>query len=191
MEFAGTVEIAAPREKVFAFLNDPRQVGSCGPGVESIEVIDETHFVAKAKVGVGFISARFTINAEVAERVAPERATVGERASERVRPGGRERSAPIAIPVATLLPLRLFLGGMLLYAGVDKLLDPAFLQATGPGSIGEQLVAGWFAAKGLDVLRTGDSEADRVIDGKRVEIKVKPDDPVRPGDTIIVPERFF
>src|SRR5690349_12045713 len=39
------------------------------------------------------------------------------------------------------------------------------------GSIGEQLVAGWFAAKGLDVLRTGDSEADRVIDGKRVEIK--------------------
>jgi hypothetical protein len=39
------------------------------------------------------------------------------------------------------------------------------------GSIGEQLVAGWFAAKGLDVLRTGDSDADRVIDGKRVEIK--------------------
>jgi len=39
------------------------------------------------------------------------------------------------------------------------------------GSIGEQLVAGWFAAKGLDVLRTGDSDADRVIDGRRVEIK--------------------
>jgi len=39
------------------------------------------------------------------------------------------------------------------------------------GSIGEQLVAGWFAAKGMDVLRTGDSDADRVIDGKRVEIK--------------------
>lgn len=39
------------------------------------------------------------------------------------------------------------------------------------GSIGEQLVAGWFAAKGLDVVRTGDSDADRVIDGKRVEIK--------------------
>jgi hypothetical protein len=39
------------------------------------------------------------------------------------------------------------------------------------GSIGEQLVAGWCAAKGLDVTRTGDTEADRVIAGRRVEIK--------------------
>ena len=39
------------------------------------------------------------------------------------------------------------------------------------GSIGEQLVAGWCAAKGLDVTRTGDSDADRIIAGRRVEIK--------------------
>lgn len=39
------------------------------------------------------------------------------------------------------------------------------------GKIGEQLVAGWCAAKGLDVTATGDSEADRVIAGRRVEIK--------------------
>lgn len=39
------------------------------------------------------------------------------------------------------------------------------------GKIGEQLVAGWCAAKGLDVTISGDSEADRVIAGKRVEIK--------------------
>jgi thiosulfate dehydrogenase [quinone] large subunit len=38
-----------------------------------------------------------------------------------------------------LLPLRVFLGGMLLYAGVDKLIDPAFLHAAGPGSIAQQL----------------------------------------------------
>ena len=38
-----------------------------------------------------------------------------------------------------LLPLRLFLGVTFLYAGVDKLIDPAFLRATGPGSIGAQL----------------------------------------------------
>jgi thiosulfate dehydrogenase [quinone] large subunit len=38
-----------------------------------------------------------------------------------------------------LLPLRLFLGAMLLYAGVDKFLDPTFLHTTGPGSIGQQL----------------------------------------------------
>lgn len=38
-----------------------------------------------------------------------------------------------------LLPLRLFVGGTFLFAGIDKLLDPAFLQVAGPGSIGEQL----------------------------------------------------
>lgn len=38
-----------------------------------------------------------------------------------------------------LLPLRIFLGVTFVYAGVDKLIDPAFLQATGPGSIGSQL----------------------------------------------------
>ena len=38
-----------------------------------------------------------------------------------------------------LLPLRLFLGVTFLYAGVDKLIDPTFLRATGPGSIGAQM----------------------------------------------------
>jgi hypothetical protein len=39
------------------------------------------------------------------------------------------------------------------------------------GKVGEQLVAGWCAAKGLDVVATGDVEADRVIAGRRVEVK--------------------
>jgi hypothetical protein len=39
------------------------------------------------------------------------------------------------------------------------------------GKIGEQLVAGWCAAKGLDVTASRDAQADRVIAGRRVEIK--------------------
>ena len=39
------------------------------------------------------------------------------------------------------------------------------------GKIGEQLVAGWCAAKGLDVVASPDSEADRVIHGFRIEVK--------------------
>ena len=38
-----------------------------------------------------------------------------------------------------LLPLRFFLGATFVYAGVDKLIDPVFLRAAGPGSIGSQL----------------------------------------------------
>jgi carbon monoxide dehydrogenase subunit G len=76
MQFSGTVEIAAPRDRVWAFVTDPNQVGQCGPGVESIEVIDDTHFKATAKVGIGFISARFVVNMEFAEVHAPDDATI-------------------------------------------------------------------------------------------------------------------
>ena len=79
MKFSGTVEIAAPRERVWSFLVDPHQVGSCGPGVETIDVLDETHFEAKAKVGIGFISARFTVKMELAEQTPPDRALLKAR----------------------------------------------------------------------------------------------------------------
>ena len=76
MHFEGTVQINAPRDKVWAFLIDPNQVGSCGPGVESIDVIDDTHFKAAAKVGVGFISARFNVNMELVDLEAPDKANI-------------------------------------------------------------------------------------------------------------------
>ena len=76
MQFEGTTLIRAPRETVYAFLLDPERVGPCGPGVESIEVIDETHYQAVAKVGIGFISARFLVNMEVAEQEPPVRAVM-------------------------------------------------------------------------------------------------------------------
>ena len=76
MHFEGTVQIAAPRDRVWSFVIDPNQVGQCGPGVESIDVLDDTHFKAKAKVGVGFISTRFVVNMEFAEMTPPDAATI-------------------------------------------------------------------------------------------------------------------
>ena len=76
MHFEGTTEIDAPRDKVWAFVVDPQQVGWCGPGVESIEQVDETHYRARAKVGIGIISARFAVNLELAEAVEPDRAVI-------------------------------------------------------------------------------------------------------------------
>ncbi len=76
MRFEGTVQIAAPRDRVWAFVVDPNQVGQCGPGVERIEVVDATHFKAAAKVGIGFISARFNVDMEFAELTPPEAATI-------------------------------------------------------------------------------------------------------------------
>lgn len=39
------------------------------------------------------------------------------------------------------------------------------------GAIGEKLIAGWLAARDFNVVRSPDSEADRIIESKRVEIK--------------------
>lgn len=39
------------------------------------------------------------------------------------------------------------------------------------GAIGEKLVAGWCAARDINVLRSPDAEADRVLEGFRTEIK--------------------
>ena len=79
MKFEHKATIAAPIDKVWAFLMDPNQVGPCGPGVETIEVVDETHFKAKAKVGIGFISARFNVDMEIAERDEPNQAVIKAR----------------------------------------------------------------------------------------------------------------
>jgi carbon monoxide dehydrogenase subunit G len=76
MHFAGQVPIGAPRERVWAFLMDPSQVGSCGPGVESVDVVDATHFRARARVGVGYISARFAVDLQMAEQDPPTRAVI-------------------------------------------------------------------------------------------------------------------
>ena len=79
MEFSGAVDIPATRERVFAFVTDPNKVGACGPGVESIEIIDATHFKARAKVGVGFITAKFVVDLEIAEQHAPDMAIIKAR----------------------------------------------------------------------------------------------------------------
>ncbi len=76
MKFSGTVQINAPRDRVWGFVTDPNQVGQCGPGVETIEVVDDTHFKATARVGIGFINARFAVNMEFAEQAPPERAVI-------------------------------------------------------------------------------------------------------------------
>jgi thiosulfate dehydrogenase [quinone] large subunit len=57
------------------------------------------------------------------------------------RSGGGTIAPPASALAAyrALLPLRFFLGGMFLYAGIDKLIDPGFLRASGAGSIGSQL----------------------------------------------------
>lgn len=76
MEFSGTVEINAPRADVWALLLDFEQLAKCGPGVQSIEQLDPTHARIKAKIGVAFMTLGFTVDLELVEVEAPDRAVI-------------------------------------------------------------------------------------------------------------------
>ena len=76
MEFTGSLDIDAPRQAVWDLLLDFDRLATCGPGVESIERVDATHARVRAKVGVGFMTLGFTIELELVETQAPDRAVI-------------------------------------------------------------------------------------------------------------------
>jgi carbon monoxide dehydrogenase subunit G len=59
MVMTGEQQLAAPREKVWAMLNDPAVLKACIPGCESLDVIGENEFQAVASNRIGPVKARF------------------------------------------------------------------------------------------------------------------------------------
>jgi carbon monoxide dehydrogenase subunit G len=59
MTMNGEIQLAAPREVVWAKLNDPEVLKACIPGCEELERTDDQGFRAVAKMKVGPVSARF------------------------------------------------------------------------------------------------------------------------------------
>jgi uncharacterized protein len=74
MRFEGTVEIAAPRERVWAFLTDPRQVATCAPELQRLDVIDDRRFTAVVRAGIGPIRGSFTFDVKLVDLRRPEHA---------------------------------------------------------------------------------------------------------------------
>ena len=60
MDMTGEYRIAAPREKVWAALNDPEILAQCIPGCEEIVKLSDTDFTARVMAEVGPVKARFT-----------------------------------------------------------------------------------------------------------------------------------
>jgi len=59
MEIKGEYKIAAPRDKVFAALNDQAVLQACIPGCESLEKLSDTEMTAKVRLRIGPVSASF------------------------------------------------------------------------------------------------------------------------------------
>lgn len=76
LHFDGRLSIAAPRERVWAFITDPQAVSKCLPDVQSLDVLGEGRFKAVVRVGVGFIKGNFAFEIGMKDLQPPTHAVV-------------------------------------------------------------------------------------------------------------------
>ena len=69
LQFSGSPEVRAPKQIVWQRLIDPRFVAGSAPGVESVEVIDSTHFRVISGFGPRAMKARITLDGELFDLV--------------------------------------------------------------------------------------------------------------------------
>ncbi len=71
LEDSFTVDV--PIEDVWAFFQDIPRLSACIPGIEEVEEIEDDVYRGVLKVKVGPLSATFSGQVKVLERIAPER----------------------------------------------------------------------------------------------------------------------
>jgi len=76
MDMSGEHEIAAPRETVWAALNDPEVLKACIPGCQEIDKTSDTAFSARVKAKVGPVNATFAGNVNLSNINPPESYTI-------------------------------------------------------------------------------------------------------------------
>ncbi|RKF16764.1 carbon monoxide dehydrogenase [Roseovarius spongiae] len=76
MEMSGEHRIAAPRDTVWAALNDPDVLRACIPGCESLEKTSDTTMEAVVRQKIGPVKARFNGAVELLNIDAPKSYTI-------------------------------------------------------------------------------------------------------------------
>ena len=76
LHFEGRLAIAAPRDRVWAFIVDPQAVSKCLPDVQRLEVLEEGRFKVVVRVGVGFIKGNFGFEIGMKDLQPPAHAVV-------------------------------------------------------------------------------------------------------------------
>ncbi len=72
MDLKGEYRLSAPREKVWAALNDPDVLRSCIPGCQSLEMTGENEMAATVVTKVGPVKAKFSGEVRLENINAPE-----------------------------------------------------------------------------------------------------------------------
>jgi carbon monoxide dehydrogenase subunit G len=72
MKIAGEQTLSAPRERVWALLNDPQRLSRLIPGCEKLEVISPTEFGGTLNVGIAAVKGVYTGKLKLEEVRPPE-----------------------------------------------------------------------------------------------------------------------
>jgi carbon monoxide dehydrogenase subunit G len=87
MQIENEFDVAAPPDRVYAFLLDVNRVVTCMPGAELSEVVDPDTFKGRVKIKVGPITVAYNGTARIAERDEATRLA-------RLEADGRETTGP-------------------------------------------------------------------------------------------------
>jgi carbon monoxide dehydrogenase subunit G len=98
MQLQNSFSVAAPPDRVFAYLLDVNKIVGCVPGAELSEVVDPTTFKGKVKVKVGPITVAYSGTAKIVNRNDAERsATLEAEGRETTGPGSARASALMTV----------------------------------------------------------------------------------------------
>lgn len=76
MDMTGERIIAAPRETVWAALNDAEALKAAIPGCEAVDKTSDTELTARVAMKIGPMAARFTVKVSLSDIVPPESYTI-------------------------------------------------------------------------------------------------------------------
>lgn len=71
MDIEKSMVVAAPVDQVWKLLLDPKVMAGCVPGVQSVEMLSDTEYLANIKVKISFISANFKVRTAILETRPP------------------------------------------------------------------------------------------------------------------------
>ena len=98
MQIENSFEVAAPPDRVYAFLLDVNRVVGCVPGAELSEVVDPNTFKGKVKIKVGPITVAYSGTARIVNRDdANHAATLEAEGRETTGPGSARASARMTV----------------------------------------------------------------------------------------------
>ena len=98
MQIENEFEVAAPPDRVYAFLLDVNQVVHCMPGAELGEVMDPETFKGRVKIKVGPITVAYNGTARISEKDdAARRAILSADGRETTGPGSARATATMTV----------------------------------------------------------------------------------------------